>query len=307
MRVIVIGHGNQGRKRCAVAGDDVVAIVDPVSPGASQKDLRAVPVDSYDAAIVCTPDGVKVELLDFLVRNGRHVLVEKPLVGTPDQLLALEARAIENRVVLQTAYNHRFEPHFVAMRDLITSGDLGRIYLCRMFYGNGTARDVRDSVWRDQGAGVLPDLGSHLIDTLLYWFGDLTADFDLVMANCFENRAPDHVSFMSKGKIAFELEATMVSWRNHFTCDIYAERGSAHIDSLCKWGPSSFIHRKRVLPSGRPSERVVTLVQPDPTWALEYQAFKALCGGPPQTMMARDIVIQRQLHRLAQQIPTVAP
>ena len=34
-----------------------------------------------------------------------------------------------------------------------------------MFYGNGTARLVRDSAWRDQGAGVLPDLGSHLLDT----------------------------------------------------------------------------------------------------------------------------------------------
>ena len=44
-------------------------------------------------------------------------------------------------------------------------GVLGGIYRCRMFYGNGTARLVRDSAWRDDGAGVLPDLGSHLLDT----------------------------------------------------------------------------------------------------------------------------------------------
>ena len=43
-----------------------------------------------------------------------------------------------------TAYNHRFEPHFVRMRDLIASGELGAIYSCRMFYGNGTARLVRE-------------------------------------------------------------------------------------------------------------------------------------------------------------------
>ena len=40
-----------------------------------------------------------------------------------------------------------------------------------MFYGNGTARLVRDSDWRDQGSGVLHDLGSHLLDTVAYWFG----------------------------------------------------------------------------------------------------------------------------------------
>ena len=53
------------------------------------------------------------------------------------------------------------------MRELIVSGELGEIYSCRMFYGNGTARLVRESDWRDQGAGVLPDLGSHLLDTLV--------------------------------------------------------------------------------------------------------------------------------------------
>ena len=58
----------------------------------------------------------------------------------------------------------------------------GRIYRCRMFYGNGTARLVRDSAWRDQGAGVLPDLGSHLLDTARFWFGDIGDDFRVVSA-----------------------------------------------------------------------------------------------------------------------------
>ena len=78
------------------------------------------------------------------------------------------------------------------------SGELGRIYRCRMFYGNGTARLVRDSAWRDQGAGVLPDLGSHLLDTARFWFGDLGEDFRLVSVSRFENRAPDHVVIASE-------------------------------------------------------------------------------------------------------------
>ena len=59
------------------------------------------------------------------------------------------------------------------MRDLVADGRLGRLYHCRMFYGNGTARLVRESDWRDHGSGVLHDLGSHLLDTASFWFGEL--------------------------------------------------------------------------------------------------------------------------------------
>ena len=99
----------------------------------------------------------------------------------------LQDRARRAGVICYTAYNHRFEPHYLRMRELIASGELGRIYSCRMYYGNGTARLVRDSVWRDHGAGVLPDLGSHLLDTCRYWFGDIGDDFSVISARAFEN------------------------------------------------------------------------------------------------------------------------
>ena len=112
-----------------------------------------------------------------------------------------------------------------------------------MFYGNGTARLVRDSAWRDQGAGVLPDLGSHLLDTALFWFGEPAAAFQIHSASRFENRAFDHVAFGARGDPVLQFEMTLLSWRNHHTSDVFAEKGSAHIESLCKWGPSTFTVR----------------------------------------------------------------
>ena len=279
MRIIVVGLGVQGHKRQRFAGADFVASVDPNNRQANFRDIRNVALDSYDAALLCVPDSAKIELLDYLIDHGKHALVEKPLVaGDEDVLQRLERQAREKNVVVYVAYNHRFEPHFVRMRDLVASGALGKIYRCRMFYGNGTARLVRNSDWRDQGAGVLDDLGSHVLDTARFWFGDIGDDFDIVSADCFENRSPDHVVFASRRSTPrLEFEMTLLSWRNHFTCDVFAEHGSAHISSLCKWGPSEFTHRLRVLPSGRPPEQAVTLVQDDPTWALEYEHFKKLC------------------------------
>ncbi len=308
MRIIVVGLGVQGHKRRRFAGSDFVCSVDVQNSEADFRDVRQVALDTFDAALLCTPDAAKIDLLDYLVEHGKHALVEKPLVADDSAALArLERNAKKRGVVLYTAYNHRFEPHFVRMRDLVASGALGRIYRCRMFYGNGTARLVRNSDWRDQGAGVLDDLGSHVLDTARFWFGDIGNEFSIVSADRFENRSPDHVVFATpRGRPRLEFEMTMLSWRNHFTCDVFAENGSAHISSLCKWGPSEFTHRVRVLPSGRPPEQSVTLVQDDPTWALEYEHFKTLCQERRPTDLSNDIWLNTVLRRLGAEVAAMA-
>lgn len=300
MRVVVVGLGVQGHKRRRFAGDDFICSVDVRTAEADYRDLREVAPDTFDAALLCVPDSAKIGLLDYLVGHGKHALVEKPLVADDAAtLLRLERDARRSGVVLYTAYNHRFEPHFVRMRDLVASGALGRIYRCRMFYGNGTARLVRNSDWRDQGAGVLDDLGSHVLDTARFWFGDIGDEFSIVSADRFENRSPDHVVFAAlRSRPRLEFEITLLSWRNHFTCDVFAENGSAHISSLCKWGPSEFTHRMRLLPSGRPPEQSVTLIQDDPTWALEYQHFKSLCHKGQPTDLSNDVWLNGVLRKL---------
>lgn len=312
LRVIVVGLGVQGNKRRAVAKHDVVATVDPLHAEADFKRLVDVPLALYDAALVCTPDESKVEILTYLLGNGKHLLVEKPLLA-PERTTLETLAGIARRagVSCYTAYNHRFEPHFVSMKSAIDSGRLGRIYTARMFYGNGTARLVRESAWRDQGAGVLTDLGSHLLDTVLFWFGRPTRPLDIHSCNRFENRSFDHVTFGSTlgidgGVPLLHFEVTLLSWRNHFYADVYAEKGSAHIQSLCKWGPSTFTLRDRKLPSGRPDESSVTLEQPDPTWALEYEHFKTLCARG-ESNIDNDLWINDVLNDLSHRTLAITP
>ena len=299
MRVVVAGMGVQGPKRRKSAGSDFVGFVDPFRAEADYRRIEDVPLAAYDAVLACIPDEPKADVLRYCVENGKSILVEKPLwLGGEAAIGALEADARARGVVVYTAYNHRFEPHFVRMRDLVASGELGEIYSCRMFYGNGTARLVRQSAWRDQGAGVLPDLGSHLLDACRFWFGDLVDAFALVSAHRFENKAPDHVVIASESsRPRVELEMTMLMWKNHFTCDILAEKGSAHIASLCKWDTTTFTRRMRILPAGRPPEEAISLNQPDPTWDLEYAHFKGLVEAAAATDLSADLWLHRTLSR----------
>ncbi|MDC1121550.1 Gfo/Idh/MocA family oxidoreductase [Alphaproteobacteria bacterium] len=306
IRTIIAGRGVQGIKRKTICGDDFVGFVDPYNEGAEFNYITDVPLDQYDAVLGCIPDEPKSQFAYFCLSNGKHLLLEKPFwVPNEHDFATLQEIARANKAVCYTAYNHRFEPHFVKMRDLIKSGKLGRIYRCRMFYGNGTARLVRESKWRDRGGGVLPDLGSHLLDICQFWFNDALdhTKWEIISANCFENRAPDHVILRYQDhKISLELEMTMLMWRNHFTCDVLAEKGSAHIESLCKWGPSTFTYRERVLPSGRPIEHQETRVSPDPTWEIEYNHFRSLILAGNDTDLSWDRELFIKLSALEKQI-----
>lgn len=302
MRVVIVGLGVQGHKRLIVAGADVVATVDPCNRKAQYSLIEQVPLDSFEAALVCTPDHEKLKIIEYLLTNGKHVLVEKPLLAASDeQLYRMEDLACAAGVACYTAYNHRFEPHVVRLKALLDSGGLGNIYLTRLFYGNGTARDVRHSSWRDQGLGVLPDLGSHVLDLALFFFGEQIGPFEAWSYNRFENRSFDHVLFGSTGRPVLEMEVTLLSWRNTFSVDVFGELGTAHIHCLCKWGPSVFTTRQRVLPSGKPNEERHTLECSDPTWADEYRYFKQLCK-ERRTNLKSDVWISSALTSLERQI-----
>ena len=223
-RVLIVGYGVQGEKRRRFAGADCIGVVDPERPEADWPDLAAAPLNAYDAAILCTPDAPKAALLDHLIEHGKHVLVEKPLwAPNSGDIARLDAAARRRGVAVRTAYNHRFEPHLAEMADLVRAGELGRLYRCRLFYGNGTARLVRDSVWRDGGSGVLHDLGSHLLDLADFWFG-ATPTAQLISADRFENRAPDHAVIAGRiDLLSFEAEMSLISWRNSFSAEIWGE------------------------------------------------------------------------------------
>ncbi len=295
MRTVVIGLGIQGAKRLKFAGQDAVATVDPVAAKADHKKIQDIPLDRYDAALVCTPDDAKLSIVKHLLSAGKHVLVEKPLLASNlDHLKELRDLACAKKVACYTAYNHRFEPHLVRVRELLSKDLLGPLHLVKFFYGNGTARDVRQSTWRDRGAGVLADLGSHLLDLALFLFDKKDLKLEPWRLETFENHAFDYAILGSQGKPLFEFEMTLLSWKNTFRVDIFGERGSIHVNGLCKWGPSVLEVRKRALPSGRPSEESETLECPDPTWEKEYAYFKKLCVSG-ESNLDNDIWIQSTL------------
>ena len=300
MRIALVGFGIQGKKRLKVAGSDIAFIVDPISPFANFRKIQEVPIDKYEAAYVCTPDKEKFPIIRYLIKNNKHVLCEKPLyLDTTNRFVDFQNQVNRKKIVLYTAYNHRFEPSIMKTKEIIQSDILGEIYSVKLFYGNGTARDILNSVWRDSGSGVALDLGSHLFDLIDYLFGSKKIDFKVCALDKFETKAPDHVIFVStNSNPRIELQATFCMWKNTFTCDILGSRGSLHLNGLTKWEKSSLILRTRVLPSGKPQEKKITYKKGDLTWKAEYDHFNRLINKPKKVDLSKDKVVFAKLAKM---------
>ena len=172
MRYLVVGLGNIGQRRRALLGERCVATADPFNSAADYRTVQDCPVDDYDAAVLAIPDDGKIELATYLLEQGKHVLVEKPL-PLPDRATAerLQQLARARDLALYTAFNHRFEPMLVAFKEQLDAGAIGEVYHGRLFYGNGTVLNVAGT-WRDQGLGVIsdgPDQKANTDDDIKSW------------------------------------------------------------------------------------------------------------------------------------------
>lgn len=274
MRYLTVGLGNQGRKRIRSIGDSGAVSVDPFSADATFSNIEDVALSSFDAAFICTPESEKFGLVKYLVARGKHVIVEKPLLLSELQFDELEAVQESSGATIYVAYNHRFEPHIVALKGLLEERRLGEVYHASIVYGNGTASDVARSAWRDSGLGVASDLGSHVLDLVDYLWGLAGRNVKFVASEAYENNALDFACFGLTGKPNVSAEVTLLSWKNEFQCVIRGSSGTARLSGLCKWGRSRLTIETRKIPSGPPDEVTYELLQEDSSWSRELEAFE---------------------------------
>jgi predicted dehydrogenase len=130
-----------------------------------------------DAAVVATPHAEHYQQIMDFVASGAHVLVEKPMVCNLRQALDVYEAWRRSGLVVEVAFQRRFERPWVAARDLVSKGAIGRIEMVSMILGQaytgvkGTWRAVR----KISCGGELIDSGSHFMDAAL-WITGLRAE-----------------------------------------------------------------------------------------------------------------------------------
>ena len=90
-KVLLVGYGNQGKKREKVEFNKIIGTVDPKINTANYRKVQEVPLSKFDIAYLCCPDNQKGEILKYLVKNKKHVLVEKPLFPIKEKSLLFKS------------------------------------------------------------------------------------------------------------------------------------------------------------------------------------------------------------------------
>lgn len=277
MSNLIIGYGTQGKKRFSnlkkiKKNNDL--IFDPLVKGSNIiNKFKDINLSNISHAYICTPEIEKENLIYNLVKQEINILVEKPLFLSERKINKLIQKS---KSTVYTAYNHRFEPHIMNVKKILDQNQIGEIYNIYCHYGNGTSKLWKNS-WREkENFSIVHDLGSHVIDTLLFLFNDLPKKFHIDIAQKNELKCYDYLRFSSKDTYFLSATLSIINWKNFFCLDIIGSKGSLHINGLCKWGPSILTINKRVLPSGYPKQKVRSLVMADPTWASEEKYFKKI-------------------------------
>lgn len=128
-----------------------------------------------DAVIIGTPHYFHTTIGIAAMDSGHHVLVEKPIsVHKADCERLIAAHARNKDTVFAAMFNQRTDPHYQKIRDIVQSGELGRLmrvnwiitnwFRTQAYYDSGGWR----ATWAGEGGGVLLNQCPHNLD-LLQW------------------------------------------------------------------------------------------------------------------------------------------
>ena len=126
-----------------------------------------------DLVIVNTPVATHFEYAKKVLLAGKHAVVEKAFTTTVAEAQELAALAKEKNLKLSVFQNRRWDSDFKTVKKIIDDGLLGEIVEAEFHFDryNPVLSPKAHKETANPGAGILKDLGPHLIDQALYLFG----------------------------------------------------------------------------------------------------------------------------------------
>ncbi|MBB6173114.1 putative dehydrogenase [Nocardiopsis mwathae] len=128
----------------------------------------------FEIAVITTPNATHAPLARAALQAGMAVVVDKPFALTAADARALTEEAERLGHVLTVYQNRRWDSDFLTLWKLIEDGELGRVHRFESRFERW--RPTAKATWRERGgaedgAGILYDLGPHLIDQAINLFG----------------------------------------------------------------------------------------------------------------------------------------
>lgn len=238
------------------------------------------------AVFICLPNYLNKQTTIAALESGKHVFCEKPPAFTADDVREIMTVEKKSGCKLMYGFNHRHHAAVVKMKEIIDSGEYGRVLWMRGRYGKSVDADYLKT-WRANsklsGGGILIDQGIHMLDLFLH----LGGKFDEVHAfvsNLFWKTPDieDNVFAILRNNntgMAASFHSTMTQWRHLFSLEIFLERGYLVLNGLKTSSKTygeevlTIAKNRTVAPAATWSDEEQLHFQYDVSWASEVQQF----------------------------------
>ncbi|WP_018750544.1 Gfo/Idh/MocA family protein [Paenibacillus sanguinis] len=168
--------------------------------------------DNIEAILIATPNDSHKEIAIQALRAGKHVVCEKPVAMSTQELDDILAVAEETGKVFMVHQNRRWDPDFLIIRELYQKKIIGSVFQIesRVQGANGIPGDWRHL--QQHGGGMLLDWGVHLLDQLL-WLVDspiksVQADLSFILGDEVDDGFMSYITFENGVRALVEVGTT---------------------------------------------------------------------------------------------------
>ena len=254
-----------------------------------------------DAVYIPLPNHLHAEWTIAAARAGKHVLCEKPLALSAAEAEHMVDACRAEGVRLMEAFMYRLHPSWVAVRELVASGRIGRLVAVQSWfsYFNDDPTNIRNI--RDYGGGALMDVGCYSVNLSRMLFG---TEPTRVEASVVRD-GPGGVDVLTSGLLEFDDGVAAFTCSTRAEDDqrvhVYGTAGRISVGipfNIPPDRPSYVFLTAGGDPPVDPHTEVLTFETADP-YAVEAQRFAeaVLDGGPtptpPEDAVANMRVIER--------------
>ncbi|MFD2244847.1 oxidoreductase [Pontibacter ruber] len=147
-----------------------------------------------DLVVVATANPTHYALAKAALQAGKHVLVDKPFTITSTEADELIALAKEKQRVLTVYQNRRWDSDFKTIKKVLDTQLLGNLVEYEAHFDR-FRNAIKPNTWKEEnlpGAGILYDLGAHLIDQALVLFGEPLEVYADIQTQRQGSQVPDY-------------------------------------------------------------------------------------------------------------------
>lgn len=229
VRFVIVGCGNIGKRHAEhILHHPEASLLAICDIDQAKADLFQVPFYSdyaqmlaetdADVVCICTPNYLHEPHSVQALRQGRHVVVEKPMALSTESCDRMIAVAQEAGKTIFAVKQNRYNPPVVAVKALLDDGILGRVYMVQVncFWNRGDAY-YSNSDWRgkkEKDGGCLFTQFSHFVDIMYY----LNGSVGKVVGSIYNYAHVHNTEFEDSGSFVMQATNGSIVSFNFTTC-----------------------------------------------------------------------------------------